>query len=121
MEGRRAGGEGPWDEAEMEVVEGNALRGGAWGEEKGRGRRWRRYFSGRKSDGRKLRTRRRGRRAGGTEMEEEGDIDETLRRARAEIRKENKEMIARRVARMWVEWVVSQGGGTYGRMPSTWW
>ena len=35
------GGEGPGDEAEMEVVEGNdregvALRGGAWGEEKGR-------------------------------------------------------------------------------------
>jgi len=42
VEGRSGGGEGPWDEAEMEVVEGNALRGGAWGEEKGRGRRWRR-------------------------------------------------------------------------------
>jgi hypothetical protein len=54
-------------------------------------------------------------------MEVEGDIDETLRRARAEIRKEDKEMSVRRVVRMWVEWVVSQGGGTYGRMPSTWW
>ena len=47
MEGRR-GGEGPWGGvAEIEVVEGNdregvVLRGGAWGEENGRGRLWRR-------------------------------------------------------------------------------
>ena len=54
-------------------------------------------------------------------MEEEGDIDETLWRARAEIKKENKEISARRVVRTRVEWVVCQGGGSYGRMPSTWW
>ena len=76
---------------------------------------------GRKIDGRKLRTRRRGCRAGGSEMEEEGDIDETLWRAWAEIKKENKEISARRVMRTRVEWVVCQGGGSYGRMPSTWW
>ncbi len=51
-------------------------------------------------------------------MKEEGDRDETLRRARAEIKMENKEMRARRVARTRVEWVVCQGGGSYGRMPS---
>ena len=59
--------------------EGVALRGGAWGEEKVRGRQWRKEFSGRKSDGRKLRTRRRGCKTGGGKAKEEADRDEVLR------------------------------------------
>ena len=51
----------------------------------------------------------------------EGDVEETLRQTGAEINTKNKEMSARRVGRMWVEWAVRQGGGLYGRMPSTWW
>ena len=51
----------------------------------------------------------------------EGDKEETLRRAGAEIKTENKEMTARRVVRMRVERPVRQWGGLYGRMPSTWW
>ena len=54
-------------------------------------------------------------------MKEEGDRDEALRRAWAETKTENKEMSAKRVARTRVEWVVCQGDGSYGRMPSTWW
>ena len=125
MEGRREG-EGPWGKvAKIEVVEANdregvALRGGAWGEEKGRGRQWRREFSGRKRDGRKLRTRRRGRELGGGEAKEEADRDKALQRAGVETKTENKEMIAKRVVRTRVERAVCQGGGLNGRMPSTW-
>ena len=43
----------------------------------------------------------------------EGDKEETLRRAGAEIKTENKEMTARRVVRMRVERPVRQGGGLW--------
>ncbi len=51
----------------------------------------------------------------------EGDTEETLRQAGAEIKTENKEMTARRVVRMRVERSVRQGGGLYGRMPPMGW
>jgi len=50
-----------------------------------------------------------------------GVVEETLRQTGTEMETKKKEISARRVVRMWVERAVRQGGGLYGRMPSTWW